>query len=124
MAITVTKVSGPYYQAGRGTGYTLSVLLDSSFTAGGEVLDIRTYLGYLYEGSAQGTDAIADNTWRFDITGPGRAVATGASNVLITAHHGSGADAVDNPADAEDLSTVGALIIQIWGKKALTSSWS
>jgi len=124
MAATLTLVKGPFYQPGRGTGYTFSVLLDSSHAAGGEPIDLTPYLGYLYEANIGGVDAIADATFKFDVVGPGRAVALTTTNVVVTAHHSSGADAAMNPADAEDLSSVGALIFTAWGKKALVSSWS
>ena len=124
MAATITKISGPTIQPGKGVVYGFSVLLDTSYATGGEPIDLTSYLGYLYGGTVQGCDAIADATRRFDVVGPGRAVALTSTNVVITAHHSSGADAVDNPSDAEDLSSVGALIIEVWGKGAIPSSWA
>jgi hypothetical protein len=124
MSATLTKVSGPFYQQGRGTGYTFSIALDNSHAAGGEPIDITSYLGYLYEAQIGGVDAIADAVMKYDCCGPGRAVAVTDANVLITAHHSSGADAAMNPADAEDLSAVGALIVTCWGLKAAVTSWA
>jgi hypothetical protein len=125
MTVTMTLISGPTVIPGKGVEYTWSCLLDDSFAAGGEPLaDVYNKLGYVYGGRVEGADAIADCTWRYDVVGPGRAVAASAANILLVAHHSSGADAVDNPADAENLSTVGALIVTVWGKDAIQSSWS
>jgi hypothetical protein len=124
MAATVTKISGPIVQPGKGVVYGFSIAFDTSFATGGEPIDLTSYLGYLYGGEVQGMDAIADATRRFDVVGPGRATALTSTNVVITAHHSSGSDAVDNPSDGEDLSGVGALIIEVWGKGAIPSSWA
>lgn len=123
MAATVTKIAGPTPVPGKGVEYSFSILMDSSYAVGGEPIDLTAYLSYMYGCTIDGTDAIADLVRNFEMAGPGRAVALTASNVLVTAHHGSGADAVNNPSDAEDLSGVGALIITAWGKDALVSSW-
>ena len=124
MAATATKISGPVVVPGKGVEYSFSILLDTAYATGGEPIDLTDYFGYLYGGTVDGMDAIADATRRFDVVGPGRAVAVSSTNVLIVAHHSAGADAVDNPADAEDLSGVGALIITCWGKPAAVSSWA
>jgi hypothetical protein len=124
MAATLTKIAGPTVVPGKGIEYSFSVALDTVFATGGEPIDLTSYLGYLYGGTIDGVDAIADAVWTYQVVGPGRAVATTSTNVVITAHHGAGADAVNNPADGEDLSGVGALIITVWGKGAITSSWS
>ena len=130
MAVTVTKVSGPYYVQGKGTGYTLSLALDTSFAASGEPIDISSYLGYLYNADVQGVDAIADATYLFTVVGPGRAVAVTSSNVLLEAVQSpaktgaSEAAEAFASADTADLSDVGALLVEIWGKKAIPSSWS
>lgn len=124
MAVTITKVSGPEVESGIGVKYVFSLLLDNSFAAGGEPLDLTSYLSTLTSVSVDGNNAVADAVWTYDCTGPGVGVAISSSNVLLTAHHGSGADAVNNAADAEDLSTVGALIITCIGKAAIVSSWA
>lgn len=124
MAATLTLVKGPFVQAGRGTGFQFSILLDSSQAVGGEPIDVTSYLGYVYEASYGGVDAAADATFKLDVSTAGRATATTSTNVLIQAHHSSGADAAMNPADSEDLSSIGAMIITLWGKKALVSSWA
>lgn len=125
MTVTMTLIAGPNVIPGKGVEYTWSCLLDNSFAAGGEPLaDVYNKLSYVYGGRVEGADAIADVTRRFDVVGPGRAVAASASNILLTAHHSAGADAVDEPADAEDLSAVGALIVTVWGKDAIQSSWA
>ena len=71
-----------------------------------------------------GNNAHADNTWTFQFVGPGKTVAVDGSNCLITATHGSGADAVNNQADAEDLSSVGALMFEVTGKEVIPTSWA
>lgn len=124
MTVTITKVNGPFYQQGRGTGYELSLLLDTVFATGGENVDLTPYLSTLTSGDAVGVDAIADATWRFDVVGPGTTTTLTATNVKLVAHHGSGSDGVDNPADAEDTSGVAALVLLVWGKKALVTSWA
>jgi len=126
MAGTVTKVSGPTVIPGGGGGveYEFSIALITSTTANGEPIDLTAYFSYFYGASVEGVDAAADATWTFQIVGPGRAVACASDNVLVTATHGSGADAVNNHADAEDLSTVGALMIRARGKPVITTSWA
>lgn len=123
MSVTITKVSGPSISP-KGFEFVFSLLLDSSHAAGGEELDLTSYLSTLVGAHIGGVDAIADAVWTYEVAGPGRTTALTSSNVLLTAHHGSGADAVNNPADAEDLSGVGALIITVWGKAAAVSSWA
>jgi len=124
MAATITKIAGPTVVPGKGIEYSFSVLLDTAFATGGEPINLTSYLKYFYGGTADGVDAIADATWTYQLVGAGRTTAVTSTNVVIVAHHGSGADAVNNPADAEDLSGVGALIITVWGKGAITSSWA
>ena len=124
MSATITKIGGPRKIAGKGTEYDLSVLLDTSYATGGEPIDLTTYLSYFWGATINGVDAIADATFRFDVVGPGRAAAVTSTNVLVTCHHSAGADSADNPADAEDLSGVGALIITVWGKDAIPASWA
>ena len=124
MAITMTKLSGPIKQSGKGVEYTFSIALDTVFPTGGEILDLTDYLSYMTGGYAAGADAIADVTRTFDVVGPGKDVAVSATNVVLTAHHGSGSDAVNNPSDAEDLAAIGALIVTVWGKDAIVSSWA
>lgn len=125
MTVTMTLIAGPTVIPGKGVEYSWSCLLDTVFATGGEPLaDVYNKLKYVYGGKVEGADAIADLTRRFDVVGPGRAVAASASNVLLTSHHSGGADDVDNPSDGEDTSTVGALIVTVWGKDAITSSWA
>lgn len=130
MAATLTKVKGPYKQAGRGVGYTFSVLLDTSFASNGEPIDLTPYLSYLYEGSCKGVDAVADAAYLYTVVGPGRAVAVTNSNVVIEVHRTPAIPAASQAAQAfaeatsVDLSSVGALIVEVWGKDAKVTSWA
>jgi hypothetical protein len=124
MAATVTLLRAPYVIPGRGVGIKISVLLDSSHAVGGEVVDLTAYLNRLESADYGGVDAIADATMVYAMVGPGATTALTSTNVVITAHHSSGADAAMNPADTEDLSSVGALIFTIEGKAAIVSSWA
>lgn len=126
MAAVVTKLAGPYRRGGGpgGTGYLISVALDSSFAAGGEAIDITDYLGYFFGGSYMGSDAAADEDMSHALSGPGRATATTSSNVLVHVYHSAGADGPHFEATGEDLSSHGALIFEIWGTNALVSSWA
>lgn len=125
MSVTMTLIAGPTVEPGKGVSYTWSCLLDTAFATGGEPLgDVYNKLKYVYGGRVEGMDAIADATRRFDIVGPGRAVAASATNVLLTAHHSAGADSVDNPSDNEDTSAIGALIVTVWGKDQPATSWA
>jgi len=126
MSATITKLAGPFRRGGGpgGTGYMISVALDASHAAGGEELDITSYLGYFYGAEYQGSDAAADETLKYTINGPGVTTATTSSNVLLQAVHSKGADAEMEPADTEDLSAHGALIFTIWGTNAIVSSWA
>lgn len=125
MAAIVTKLAGPFYRQGPGgVGYTISVALDASHAAGGEPIDLTSYLSYFYGASYKGSDAAADEAMMHTINGPGKDVAVSSTNVLVQVHHSSGADAAMNAADAEDLSSHGALIFDIWGKKNIVTSWA
>ena len=126
MAVTITKLGGPFTRPGDagGTGYRISVAYDASHAAGGEPVDLRTYFKYFYGGSYEGSDTAADETMTHTMTGPGVTTAVDATNVLFQVHHSSGADAAMNAADAENLSTHGACIFTIWGKRAEITSWA
>lgn len=125
MTVTMTLIAGPTVIPGKGVEYSWSCLLDTAFATGGEPLaSVYSKLKYVYGGKVEGADAIADLTRRFDVVGPGRAVAASASNILLVSHHSAGADSADNPSDGEDTSAVGALIVTVWGKDAIQSSWA
>jgi hypothetical protein len=117
MATTWTKLKGPVIVPGKGAEITFSVALDSAFATGGEVFAaVTSYFSHVGGGVVEGCDAAADATWRYGVVCAGIATAATTSNVLLVAHHGAGSDTVDNPADAEDLHTVGALIVTLWGR--------
>ena len=124
MTITVTKIAGPWVEPGKGVGIEISILCDTVHATGGENVDLTSYLSYLYGASPQGHNAIADATRRFELVGPGYDTALTSTNVKLVVHHSSGADAVDNPADGEDLSTVGEIKFSCWGKAAIQTSWA
>lgn len=123
MAATATKIAGPSVQSAMGTTVTFSILLDSSYATGGEPIDLTSYFGYIHSATIGSTDAAADQVYKFGVVIPAADVAVSATNVLITAHHSSGADAVMNPADAEDLSTVGELTLTVLGKSYVDTTW-
>lgn len=130
MSATITKIAGPSKVPGKGVEYSFSVLLDTVHASGGEAIDLTSYLGYLYGGTVDGVDAIADTGYRFSVVGPGRATALTSSNVLISAKQSPAHTAATTAATAlteaasVDLSGVGALIITVWGKAAITTSWA
>jgi hypothetical protein len=132
MAATLTKIGGPFIRPGDpyGVGYKFSVLLDTSFASGGEPIDLTSYLGYLAEGTVGGVDAVADAAYLYHIVGPGRAVALTSTNVLIEVLQSPSKTGATEAAEAfaeataVDLHTVGALVITVWGKAAIQTSWS
>lgn len=130
MSVTLTKIAGPTAVPGKGVEYSFSALMDTSYASGGEPIDLTDYLSYFYGGTVDGVDAIADSVYLYSLVGPGRAVAVTSSNVLISAKqspaHTAATTAALALADAAsvDLSGVGALIITVWGKDALVTSWA
>ena len=130
MAVTITKVSGPVKESGGGVKYRLSVALDSSFTAGGEPLDLTSYLSKLHSGVVAGVDAIADAVYVFEIVGPGTTTTLTSTNVLLQVLRTAAIPAASQAAAAlaeatsVDLHTIGALIIEVTGKAAITTSWA
>ena len=126
MAGTVTLVSGPTIEEGGGGGVScvFSVAMITSTTSNGEPIDLTDYFSYAYGGAILGVDAHADATWEYKIVTGGRAVAISSTNVLVYCSHGAGTDNPNLHADAEDLSSVGALMIKVYGKALIPTSWA
>jgi len=124
MAAVVTKVAGPNVKSGIGSEIIFSVALDSSYATGGEPIDLTDWFGYIHAATVGGSSVYADQGYKFSVQIPAAGTEITSSNVLITAHHSSGADAVMNPADAEDLSTVVELALTVVGKEVVSTTWT
>lgn len=111
MAITVTSIVGPESIAPGIKMAIYSLALDNSWLAAGEAIDLTTDFDYIYAGSVQQADAIADLAYKFDLVCDYAAAIT-SSNVKISAYVTSTDTAV---ADAVDLSAVGKLTLVVFG---------
>jgi len=124
MSITITKVKGPTIVQADGVKYTLSLALDTSFATGGENVDLTSYLSTLTKAAVCGADAVADVNRRYAVVGPGVTTTLTSTNVKLMCYQSSGTSGVDVNADAVDLTSVGALIIEVTGKQAIPTSWA
>ena len=128
MAVTLTKVSEKV--DGLGTTILFSAALDTSFVSGGEPLDLTAYFSKFYGGVCKGVDAVADAVYVFEIVGPGRTVAVTSTNVLLQvlqAPSQTGATAAAkalSEATSVNLSSIGALMLELTGKAVVTTSWA
>jgi len=125
MAATVTKLSGPTVRdGGVGVEYNFSILMDDSYVAGGEPIDLTDYFSYVHFATVNSVDAVADAGYKFQVLIPSAGTAITDSNVLVAAHYSGTADAVLNPVAATtDLSSVGELTITVVGKAAVSTTW-
>ncbi|MCP4604497.1 MAG: hypothetical protein GY847_28910 [Proteobacteria bacterium] len=123
MTVVLTKTGGPSYSA-LGTTYRFTAALDTSHAAGGEPIDLTDYLSTLENASCTLVDAAADALYVFEITGPGSGVALTSSNVLIVAAQSDTLEGALDEANTIDLTSVGALVIEVTGKKAIPTSWA
>jgi len=130
MAATATKIAGPTVVPGKGVEYSFSVLMDTVYATGGEAIDLTDYFKYVYGGTVDGVDAVADFGYRYGVVGPGRTTEVTSSNVKISAFQSPAHNAATTSATAltdatgADLSGVGALIVTIWGKAKIPTSWA
>ncbi len=124
MAAAITKLSGPAAIPGVGHMAVYSVLLDSSFAAGGEIVDISGDFSTVIQATAGASDDNDDHGYKFAVTIPATGTAVSATNVLISAHQSGTATAVLDEANTVDLSTVGELRVTVIGKIAVPTSWA
>jgi hypothetical protein len=124
MSATVTKVKQSHPIGGLGVKTIFTVLLDTSFAAGGEPIDITSYYKYVYGGAILGVQANADAAYKFGIVYPGATTAVTSSNVLISAYQSNTGLAALDEANTVDLSGVGELTIEITGAPAIQTSWA
>ena len=119
MAAAATKVAGPGVISGLGVQYIFTVLLDSSFSAGGEVLDLTDYFTQVYFATTGANDADADNRYVFSCVHPGSGNALTSSNFLISCSYvATGDDVVLSEAHAVELSGIGKLNLNVIGTAA------
>lgn len=126
MAATVTKLSGPVcIPGGTGVRYDFSILMDSSYPAGGEAIDLTDYLSYINSATVNSVDAVADALYKFDVVIPANGTAITSTNVVVhAAWTGTGDGAVfDQVTATTDLSSVGELTITVVGKAAVDTTW-
>ena len=118
MAATVTKDAGETVLPGLGVCFTFKVLLDTSFAAGGEAIDLTDYVSNIKCAWVGGVDANADAAYAYNIVYPAYATAVTSSNVLISAYQSNNTVEALDEANTVDLSGVGALQIVVIGKAA------
>jgi len=122
MAATATLISGPAPVDGLGVCSTWKVLLDSSFEATGEPIDLTAYYSEIHSASIAGVDAYADAAYIYNVQVPSDGTAISSSTVLITAYASNADDGGSvtlgpfSTATGEDLSGVGELRLFVVGK--------
>lgn len=120
MAVTLTKIKGPWF-AGPGVKMaTYQVAFDSSYPTGGEAIDLTGDFDYVYNIAFGSNDTLADNGYVFSSLIPAPATAITSSNVLLTVHwdpaDASAAEVLAEFTNTGDLSAVGQLSITVVGK--------
>ena len=123
MSATATLIAGPGVIDGLGIVTTWKVLLDTSFLAAGEPVDMTDYYSSISAVVVGGSDAIADNLYHYSSVLPTDGTDISSTTVLISATEspakvGSGAEAAEAFAavGSSDLSTVGELRLTVVGK--------
>ena len=126
MAVVATKIAGvscigkDYFMA------TYKVLMDSSFLATGEVVDLTDDFSEIYDGSVGAVDAIADAAYIYRLVVPSHGTAIASTTVKLSAHYSPSKTGATEAAEAfavadgVDLSTVGELRFTVWGKANIT----
>ena len=123
MAATVTTLEAPRVVGGAMQA-TYSILLDTVYPTGGEVIDISGDFSTVNSAVVGGVDALADSGFVFSVRYPSAGTAVTSSNVLVVARLGGTTDVVLEEATGSDLSGVGELKVTIRGKGAITASWA
>jgi hypothetical protein len=124
MATTLTLINGPSISK-NGATYIFNIALDTSFTAGGEVVDLTSYFKYIYTADAECNDTAADNQYEFGCMAPAAGTALTASNFKVTAVMTGATLSTDfDPADTVDMSGVASLRLVVTGAPAITTSWA
>ena len=104
MALSVTKLVGPYVNGGVHEAI-FNVTPDDSWLAAGEALDLTDYFSEIYAIEVGGSKVIAGYKVGFIIPDSGTDISS--SNVLMTAHYSTdAAGAMTAVPNATDLSTV------------------
>lgn len=124
MPATITKISGPAAVSGLGHMAVYKVLLDNSFAAGGEAIDLTADFSYIDNADAEAVDANADHGYSFGVIIPSDGTAVSSSNVLISAYQSDTLEGALDEANAVDLSGVGELRVTVIGKAAIPTSWA
>lgn len=121
MAATATKISGPGVVPGLGICATYKVLLDTSFLATGEPIDLTGEFNEVYTASIGGADAIADHLYVYNTVLPSDGTAISSTTVLISAVESPAKTGATEAAEAfaavssTNLSTVGELRLFVVG---------
>jgi len=93
-----------------------SLQLPSSWLAAGEPWDLSDDFKYVYGMTVLGNEDVADNAWKYGMQCDPTAAAS-STNTLVTAHYSKGAaGAMTVVPNADDLSTVSAMIVKVYGK--------
>ena len=124
MAATATKVGDMGYMAGVGAFQQYTILLDTSFAAGGEAIDLTADFSQFSFAVCGANNADADNRYLFKSVHPGLGTAATSSNFLISASQSNSSEAPLDEANTVDLSSVGELNLLVIGLPAVQTSWA
>jgi hypothetical protein len=124
MAAAATKNGTMGFVSGFGAMQKYTVLLDTSFAAGGEALDLTADFKEIHACAIVGNDANADNVYAFNTVVPGAGTALTDSNFLISVAQSNNTVQAFDEANTVDLSSVGELGILVIGEPAIQTSWA
>jgi len=122
MSVTATKIAGPAPLGGLGLFAVYKCLLDTSFLATGEPIDLTGHFSSLYAAWPAGVNAIADALYSYGVVLPDDGTDIAAGTVLISAIESPAKTGATEAAEAfaavssTDLHSVGELRIAVIGK--------
>jgi len=113
---TLTTVVAPNNVAAKLKIAEYQILLDASYAASGEEIDLTADFDFIYAITFGGNDTLADNQYSFAAILPGPTVAVASDNVLISCFLGGTTGAkMEEEGGTTDLSDVGQLSFTVYG---------
>lgn len=116
MAITATKISSGKVD-GLGHIATYRLLLDDSWLAVGEAVDLTGDFTEIHAAFCSSATVVGNHAYKFDVVHPAAGTAIAAGTVLVSAYYSTdAAGAFTAVPDATDLSAVVELRLTVIGK--------
>lgn len=96
-----------------------SIAFDETDATGITTVDLTSYFKYVDAVIVCDNDTLADNGYKVQGICPARTVAITATNVQLSVHQSAGSAAAMAAVASTDLSSIGALKILVYGRKAV-----